>query len=127
MSEKGIRLGLASVAHPQSNGQAERMNQMVLAGIKPQLQVPLERTPACWLDELPAVLWGNRTTPNRSTGYTPFFMVYEAEAVMPSDLDNDSPQVGLYNEEENEEARLVGIDILEEARELALSRTAIYQ
>ena len=125
--QKGIRLDLASVAHPQSNGQAERMNQIVLAGIKPRLQVPLERTPGCWLDELPAVLWGIRTTPNRSTGYTPFFMVYGAEAVMPTDLEHDSPRFALYNEEENEEARLVGVDLLEEARELALSRTAIYQ
>jgi hypothetical protein len=54
-------------------------------------------------------------------------MVYGAEAVMPTDLEHDSPRVALYNEEENEEARLVGVDLLEEARELALSRTAIYQ
>ena len=67
------------------------MNQTVLARIKPRLQVPLERTPGCWLDELPAVLWGIRTTPNRSNGYTPFFMVYGAKAVMPSDIEHDSP------------------------------------
>ena len=30
-----IRLDLASVAHPQSNGQAERANQELLRGIKP--------------------------------------------------------------------------------------------
>ena len=75
-----IRLDLASVAHPQSNGQAERANQELLKGIKPRLQVPLERTPGCWVEELPAVLWSIRTTPNRSTGYTPFFLVYGAEA-----------------------------------------------
>ena len=45
--QKGIRLDLASVAHPQSNGQVERMNQSLLHGIKPRLQVPLERTPGC--------------------------------------------------------------------------------
>ena len=54
-------------------------------------------------------------------------MVYGAEAVMPSDLEHDSPRVALYNEEEKEEARLVGVDLLEEARELTLSRTTIYQ
>ena len=97
--QKGIRLDLASVAHPQSNGQAERMNQTVIAGIKPRLQVPLERTAGCWLDELPAVLWGIRTTPNRSTGYTPFFMVYGTEVVRPTDLEHDSPRIALYNEE----------------------------
>ena len=30
-----IRLDVASVAHPQSNGQAERANQEILKGIKP--------------------------------------------------------------------------------------------
>src|SRR3954469_2880305 len=42
-----IRLDLASVAHPQSNGQAERANQELLRGIKPRLFVPLERMPVC--------------------------------------------------------------------------------
>src|SRR3954447_20618352 len=67
-----IRLDLTSVAHPQSNGQAERANQELLRGIKPRLCVPLERTPGSWEEELPAVLWSIRTTPNRSIGYTPF-------------------------------------------------------
>ena len=40
-----IRLDIASVAHPQSNGQAERENQEILRGIKPRLLVPLKRTP----------------------------------------------------------------------------------
>jgi hypothetical protein len=26
------------------------------------------------------VLWGNRTTPSRATGETPFFLVYRAKA-----------------------------------------------
>src|ERR1044071_8945327 len=79
---KHIRLDLASVAHPQSNGQAERANQELLRGIKPRLIVPLKRTPGCWEEELPPVLWSIRTTPNRSTCYTPFFLVYGAEVVL---------------------------------------------
>ena len=70
-----IRLDLASVAHPQSNGQVERANQELLRGIKPRLRVPLIRTPGCWVKELPSLLWSIRTTPNRSTGLTPFFLV----------------------------------------------------
>lgn len=84
--ENGIRLDLASVAHPESIGQAERANKSILLGIKPRLEVPLERGAGCWAEELPYVLWGIRTTPNRSTGYTPFFLVYGAEAVMPPTL-----------------------------------------
>nr|XP_051229249.1 uncharacterized protein LOC127347060 [Lolium perenne] len=124
--ENGIRLDLALVAHPESNGQAERANQSILHGIKPRLEVPLESAARCWAEELPSVLWGIRTTPNRSTGYTPFFLVYGAEAVMPTDIDHDSPRVVNYAEEENELARQEGFDHLDEERDLTLSRMAIY-
>jgi hypothetical protein len=125
--EKNIRLDVASVAHPEANGQVERSNALILAGIKPRLIEPLLKTPGCWLDELPAVLWSLRTTPNRSTGYTPFFLVYGAEAVLPTDIVHDSPRVTLYTETEAKEAREDDLDLLEEGRELALSRSAIYQ
>ncbi|XP_073368001.1 uncharacterized protein [Aegilops tauschii subsp. strangulata] len=110
----GIRLDLASVAHPQSNGQ-------------PRLVELLIRSPGSWLDELPAVLWSLRTTPNRSTGFTPFILVYGAEAVIPTDVEFDSPRVTMYTKVEAKEAREDGVDLLEEARLLALSRSAIYQ
>ena len=40
---------------------------------------------------------------NRSTGYTPFFLVYGAEAVIPSDLNFDAPRVHFYDEQLAEE------------------------
>ena len=125
--DKKIRLDVASVAHPASNGQVERSNGLVLSGIKPRLIEPLQRSAGCWIEELPAVLWSLRTTPNRSTGYTPFFLVYGAEAVLPADIEHDSPRVTQYTEAEVQEARQNDVDLLEEARELALSRSAIYQ
>jgi hypothetical protein len=73
------------------------------------------------------VLWSLRTTPNRSIGYTPFFLVYGAEAVLPTDVIHDAPRVVLYTEEEAKEARENDVDLLEEAREIALSRTSVYQ
>src|SRR3954465_3595252 len=54
-------------------------------------------------------------------------MVYGTEAVMPTDLEHDSPRVVHYTEDANELARQDGIDQLNEARDLARSRTAIYQ
>jgi ribonuclease HI/transposase InsO family protein len=125
--ENGIRLDLASVSHPQSNGQVERANQELLRGIKPRLRVPLERAAGCWEEELPSVVWSINTTPNRSTEFTPFFMVYGAEAVLPSDILHDSPRVANYVEAGNEQARQNSVDMLEEARELALERSAVYQ
>src|SRR4051812_2245058 len=114
--------------HPASNGQVGRCNGLVLSGIKPRLVEPLQRSAGCWIEELPAVLWSLRTTPNRSTGYTPFFLVYGAEAVLPANTIHDSPRVTQYaTAEVNEVARQADVDLLEEARELALSRSAIYQ
>jgi hypothetical protein len=126
-ARQGVRLDYASVAHPQSNGQVERSNGMILQGVKPRLLVPLKRAAGAWVDELPSVLWSLRTTPNRSTGYTPFFMVYGAEAIMPTDLLHDSPRVAAYTEADSEEARRDALDLVDEARDIALSRTAIYQ
>ena len=76
---------------------------------------------------MPAILWSLRTTPNWSTGFTPFFLFYGAEAVIPTDVESDSPRVTMYMEAEAKEARKDGVDQLEEARLLALSRLAIYQ
>jgi hypothetical protein len=39
------------------------------------------------------VLWSLRTTPNRSVSYTPFFLVYGVEAVLPTDIELDAPRV----------------------------------
>jgi hypothetical protein len=53
--------------------------------------------------------------------------VYGAEAVLPTDVIHDAPRVVLYTEEEAKEARENDVDLLEEAREITLSRTAVYQ
>jgi hypothetical protein len=53
--------------------------------------------------------------------------VYGAEAVLPTDVIHDAPRVVRYTEEEAKEAREDDVDLLEEAREITLSRTAVYQ
>jgi hypothetical protein len=47
--------------------------------------------------------------------------------VLPTDVIYDAPRVVLYTEEEAKKAREDDVDLLEEARELTLSKTAIYQ
>ena len=80
-----------------------------------------------WVEELDSVLWGLRTTPNRTTGYTPFFMVYGAEAVLPCDIIHDSPRVRMYEESEAELGRQDSLDALEEEGDVAKALSAFYQ
>jgi transposase InsO family protein len=67
-----IRMDWAAVAHPQTNGQVERANDMILQGLKPRIFDQLNKSGRKWLQELPTVVWSLRTTPSRSTGFTPF-------------------------------------------------------
>ena len=79
-----------------------------------------------WVDELQSILWSLRTTPNRSTKFTPFFLVYGAEVVLSSDMMYDSPRIQAYVQEDTEDARQDGLDLLDEERDVALARSAIY-
>jgi hypothetical protein len=76
--------------------------------------------------ELPSVLWGLRTTPSRATRFTLFFLVYGAEAVLPTDLEYGSSRLRAYNEQGNDVARENTLDQLEEARDIALLHLARY-
>jgi hypothetical protein len=65
--------------------------------------------------------------PSRATGFTPFFLVYGAEAVLPTDLEYGSPRLKAYNEQSNNVARENALDQLEEAHDIALLHSAKYQ
>src|ERR1041385_6032968 len=123
----GIKINYASVAHPQSNDQVEKANSLVCGGIKKQLLAPLEQAAGNWVEELPAVPWSLRTTPNTSTQYTPFFMVYGAEAVLTHDLKFGAPRVTGHEEEEAKDALADDKDVADEARDTALAKSEGYQ
>ena len=123
----GIKLDYASIYHPQTNGQVKQANGLIMSGIKPRLVRFLTKSDTQWFEELDSVLWGLRTTPNCTTGYTPFFMVYGAEAVLPCDIVHDSPCVRMYEEKEAELDWQGNLDALEEERDVAKTRSAFYQ
>ncbi|XP_019155154.1 PREDICTED: uncharacterized protein LOC109152025 [Ipomoea nil] len=113
----------SSVAYPQGNGQVENANRTILEGLKKKLH----SASRSWADELPFVLWTYRTTPREATGETPFALVYGAEARLPVEAWITSPRESEYVEEENEAARSLDLDCIEERRDLAARRIADYQ
>ena len=127
IQDLGSKVCFASVAHPRSNGQAERANAEVLRGLRTNTFDRLHKSGRRWIDELPAVLWSIRTTPNRATGQTPFTLVYGAEAILPTELVYGSPRVLAYDELEQEQLRQDDALLLEEDRLQAAVRAARYQ
>jgi hypothetical protein len=73
------------------------------------------------------VVWSLRTTPSRATGFSPFFLVYAAEAILPIDLEYSSPRTKAYDDRSNHTSREDSLDQLEEARDMALLHSARYQ
>jgi hypothetical protein len=100
---------------------------MVLQGLKLRIFNKLNKHGKKWAAEVPSVLWRLRTTPSRATGFTPFFLVYGSEAVLPTDLEYGPPRLKAYNEQSNDVARENALDQLEEASNIALLLSARYQ
>jgi transposase InsO family protein len=97
-----IRVDWAAVAHPMTNGQVERANGMLLQGLKPRIYNDLNKFGKRWMKELPSVVWSLRTTPSRATGFSPFFLVYGTEAILPTDLEYGSLRTKAYDDRRNQ-------------------------
>ena len=110
-------------AYPQSNGQVEAINKKILNGLKKRLDDAKGR----WAEEQPNILWAYRTTPKRSTGETPFSLMYEVEAVISVEVNLYSARVVGFDPAQNELMMAERLDLLEEYREAAAIRLAEYQ
>src|SRR6266508_594825 len=99
---------------------------MVLQGVKSRVFDRLKPYAGKWARELPSVLWALMTSPSRATGDSHFFLTYGFEAVLPTELEFGSPWVRNFNEKKSEDSRLEDLDQLEEARDIATIKSAIY-
>ncbi|XP_071728435.1 uncharacterized protein [Rutidosis leptorrhynchoides] len=98
----------------QRNGQVEVTNKDLIKGIEKRLG----RCHQGWVEELPLLIWGYRTTPKRSNRETPFSLAYGTEAVLPTEIQVLSTRTA--NTEDNEENLRLNLDLVEEIREAAL-------
>jgi transposase InsO family protein len=122
----GTQLCFAFVAHPRSNDQVKRANAEILRGLKTRTYDCLRKYGANWVNEIPSVLWGNRTTPSRATEEIPFFLVYGAEAYLPPEIIMGSPRVQAFDESMQEQLRHEDVDFIDERRWQAAIRNAWY-
>ncbi|KAL0355487.1 UNVERIFIED_CONTAM: Gag-Pol polyprotein [Sesamum radiatum] len=118
-----IKQRFTIMAHPQSNGQVEVTNRILVQGIKRRL----ERVGGNWTKELTSVLLAYRTTPRGSTGEIPFSLVYGTEAIIPAELGTPSHRIMNFSEECNRDLLKENLDLIEELREKAFIRMQRYK
>jgi transposase InsO family protein len=83
----GTKIHFASVRHPESNELVERANGIIMTGImKLIFNQPRGKCP----DELIKVVWSHNTTISRSTGFTPFKLLFGVEAITPEEAKSGS-------------------------------------
>ncbi|KAJ9556856.1 hypothetical protein OSB04_011470 [Centaurea solstitialis] len=116
--KRGIKLITSTPRYPQSNGLAESSNKVIINSIRKRLKGAKGK----WVEELPSVLWANRTTARASTGQTPYSLVYGCEAVLPIEAKVPVARNRTFNQ--NVINLSYDLDALEELRENALRTMA---
>ena len=80
----GTKLKFGTAYHPQSQGQVERMNAVVSQTLRCLMSDVTDLTR--WTEFLPTVEMVVNSLPNRSTGYSPFYLMYGYHPVLPIEL-----------------------------------------
>ena len=122
-SDLGIRNFFSLSGYPQSNGQAEVSNKVILNGIKRKLEAAKGK----WVEELPSILWTYRTIVRKSTNETPFALTFGVEAVIPLEIEMPTIRTTKFDVQANEDSLLKDLDLIEEKRDLATVCLVAYQ
>ena len=114
-TELGVKQEFASIKHPQTNGQVESANRVLLRGLKRRL----DKAKGTWAEEVHRIVWAYHTTPQSTTRETPFVLVYDSDAMIPIEIQENSPRFQNFVVEDSNEERKVNLDLLDEVREEA--------
>ncbi|XP_056687960.1 uncharacterized protein [Spinacia oleracea] len=118
-----ITLHTSTPRYPQANGQAESSNKIIINNLNKRLDDAKGR----WADELPMILWPDRTTPKTATNHTPFSLVFGCEAVIPPEVELPTARSSFMAPGMNDSVLAHDIVTVDELREAALVRMASYQ
>ena len=94
----GIKKKHTTPYHPECNGKAERFNRTLLGMLRTLPKTAKGR----WKDHLQRMVHAYNATTSRSTGYSPFFLMFGREPRLPVDLlfgeVNQEPSMKLYRQ-----------------------------
>jgi len=79
----GIKLAFASVNHPESNRAVKRANRLIFNAVSKSL---FDSPKGKWAQELITSVWGHNISRTRTTGFSPFRLLYGEEAITPEEL-----------------------------------------
>jgi hypothetical protein len=83
----GMKVSFASVYHPQSNRAVERDNTLIFEAIKKILEGEKKGK---WVEVMQRAVWSHNTTVYRATNFTPFWLLFRIEAVLPEEIKHQS-------------------------------------
>jgi ribonuclease HI len=118
----GTKIHFASVRHPESNGHVERANGIIMTGI---MKLIFNQPRGKWPEELIKVVWSHNTTVSRSTGFTPFKLLFGDEAITPEEAKAGSIRTTASTEDEADYH--VAKDTIEGVRLQAVENVNKYQ
>jgi hypothetical protein len=95
----GTRIHFASVRHLESNGLLERANGIIMTGI---MKLIFNQPRGKWPDELIKVVWSHNTVVSRSTGFTPFKLLFGDEVITPEEARTGSIRTTTSAEDETD-------------------------
>ena len=88
------------------------------------IKTRLEGAKGIWPEELPSILWAYRTTVRAPTRETSFRLMYGSEAVIPAEVWITSYRVHNHDENRNDKAMQLQLDLMDELRTTAEQRLA---
>ncbi|XP_076881128.1 uncharacterized protein LOC143529169 [Bidens hawaiensis] len=80
-----------------------------------------------WVEELPFVLWADRTTPKNAAAQTPLSLVSRTVVVIPTEMVISTARSCLQNPETNDQDLANELDNIDKLRDLAKFCIATYQ
>jgi hypothetical protein len=82
-----MMVAFTSVYHTQSNGVVERAHALIFEAIKKILE---GKKKGKWAEVMPNAVWSHNTTVSRAINFTPFLLLFGAEAVLPEEIKHRS-------------------------------------